>query len=219
MERTKLLLTLAPVVALVVAVAYLQGYWGYYGILVFPYLSFNEILAYSAAPLFGFVLASSLGIFFGILNATTQPPRPTNIVHEVVEVLLLGSLCVSLVYLDRPEKWYVVPLAALGFMVPYLVGKPWVRDRIKEAPSAYLAGIIAVFLVSGTFGWGRSEAQRLAQTKTPSVQALVDGNLVNARLLGKINAYYFFLGSDGKVTQYQESTVKRITYEKLFPGG
>ena len=53
MERTKLLVSVAPVVALVVAVAYLYGYWGYYGLLVFPYLSLNEILGYAAAPFFG----------------------------------------------------------------------------------------------------------------------------------------------------------------------
>jgi len=215
-ERIKLLLTLAPIVALVVAVAYLQGYWGYFNIMVFPYLSFNEMLAYSAVPLFGFLLTTVLGMLWGFLNAETRTARQTNIIREVLDALILGGLCVSLIYFDRPEKWWIVPIAILGFIIPYFIGMPQVRDRIKEAPSAYIAFIIALFLISGTFGWGRSVAQRLLQTKEPNVQVMIDNNQIKARLLGKVNNYYFLLGDDGKITQYPESAVKRITYEKIF---
>lgn len=219
MERIKQLLSVAPVVALVVAIAYLQGYWGYYKILVFPYLSFNEMLAYAAAPLFGFLLTSSIGMFLGALNSTMKPARTFSVVREAVEVVLLGSLCVVLVYLDRPEKLLITPLVVLGLASSHMLDIQWVRERVKNSPNTYLAVLVAVFFVFGSFGWGRSEAQSLAQAKTPTVQVLIEGEVLSTRLLGKINAYYFFLNTEGKVSQYPESAIKRIVYEKSFPGG
>lgn len=219
MDRIKQLLSVAPVVALVVAIAYLQGYWGYYKILVFPYLSFNEMLAYAAAPLFGFLLISSLGMFLGVLKATTKPSQTFSTVREVIEIVLLGSLCVVLVYLDRPEKWLIVPLVVLGFSSSYMLDIQWVRERVKESPNIYFVVLIAVYFVFASFGLGRSEAQSLAQSKTPTVQVLIEGDVINTRLLGKINAYYFFLNAEGKVSQYPEAAIKRIVYEKSFPSG
>jgi hypothetical protein len=216
MERTKLLLTVAPVVALVVAIAYLQGYWGYYKLLVFPYLSFNEILAYAAAPLFGFVLAYSVGLFIGVINEMDKKRQPTSKFQEIAEAMAFVIICALLIYFDRPEKWTFVPvIGVLGFTNHYLE-KDWVRERVKASPNYFLATFISVSLVFGSFGWGRTEAQRLAQNKTPNVQVQVESEVMKVRLLGKISAHYFFLDQDGKVNQYPDSSIKRLTYEMTF---
>ena len=97
MERSKTLLTIAPIVALVVAVAYLQGYWGYYDILVFPYLSFSEMVAYAAAPLFGFLIASFVGMLLGAVNALTQDRKPSSKLKDIIELLMFGTLSTLLI--------------------------------------------------------------------------------------------------------------------------
>ncbi len=82
-----------------------------------------------------------------------------------------------------------------------------------------LVVLVAVYFVFASFGLGRSEAQSLAQTKAPTVHVLIEGDVMSTRLLGKINAYYFFLNAEGKVSQYPEAAIKRIVYEKSFPSG
>lgn len=203
-------------VALIVAVAYLQGYWGYYDLLIFPYLSFNEMVAYAAAPLFGFLLALFGGMIFGALNAITKEQKRSSKFRDVVDVFLFGAVSVLLIYLNRSEKWLFVPLALIFLISIHLLDCEEIRARIKDSPKQFLTGLIIIYLVVGSFGYGRTKAQDLAQNKIPNVQATVDGSLVKTRLIGKISGYYFFLGMDGRVSQHPESTIKLIVYEKIY---
>jgi hypothetical protein len=223
MERAKLLLTLAPFVAVVFSVAYLQGYWGYFDILVFPYLSLSEIIAYSAVPLFGFIVFSIVGTFLGVLHTTSmvsgplqQPPGFRKFFQLMVDLQAV-VLCVLVVILDRPIKWVVLPLVAIGLAFRLAARFEWADGRMRAAPMVSIVGWAALFFVSGTFGWGRFKAINIAQTTAPNIQAKLDDGTVTARLLGKVNTYYFFLGDDGRVTQYPESAVRQITYLESFP--
>jgi H+/Cl- antiporter ClcA len=214
MERTKLLFTVAPIVALVVAVAYLQGYWGYYKLLVFPYLSFNEILAYSAAPLFGFIVSYAGGVLVGVLNALDRPAKPTRPIRDLIDAVIGGTFCVVLVYFDQPEKWFVVPVVTMTLVANHLLESASVRDRIRSSPTVWLSGFLAATFIAGSFGWGRSEAQRLSREKVPNVEIQVEAEVLKLRFLGRLSTHYFFLDDSGNVVQYPESAVKKLVYRK-----
>ena len=121
-----------------------------------------------------------------------------------------------LIYFDRPQKWLFVPLIVIGLVSIHAMDIESIRARIKVSPGSYLAVFITIFMVCGSFGYGRSQAQGLAQNKAANVHVTIESNLLKTRLLGKISSYYFFLGMDGKISQYPESSVKLIVYEKTF---
>lgn len=218
-DRIKTLLTVAPIVALVMAIAYLQGYWGYYDILIFPYLSSSELIAYAAAPLFGFLVSASIGVFLGAINATTNDRKPSSKLRDTLEIIIFIGISVLLIYIDHHLKWIFVPLVVLCFISARILNNEAIRDRVKESPHYYLLTVATLFLVIGSFGYGRSKAQELAETSVHNIQVVIDEKCEKTRFLGKISSYYFFLDLDGKVRQHPESAIKKITYEKLFKKG
>lgn len=218
-ERTKLLLTIAPIVAFVVAVAYLQGYWGYFGILIFPYLSFNELLAYAAAPLFGFLASLSLGVLLGTLNALNSDREPSSKLRDAFEVIFFTGFAGVLIYLDRPEKWLLIPIIAIGLSSYHLLDVATVREQVRKSPLHFLVGLIAAILVAGSFGYGRSQAQTVAIAKHQNVLLSIDGKTMKAKFLGKVDRYYFVLNVENKVAQYPESAIKEIVYDNGASAG
>ncbi|MGB9148879.1 MAG: hypothetical protein WCB36_01380 [Burkholderiales bacterium] len=216
MENSKTFLAIAPIVALVVAVAFLHGYWSFYDILIFPYLTFSEIVAYAAAPLFGFLVFIAIGMFFGVVSALTKDRKPISKVREVLEFLVAGAIIFLLIYFGLPEKWLFVPLVVFALISLHFLDNNFIRQHFKASPRVYLLVLLAIYFVIGSFGYGRYQAEKLRQNKVANVQVNIEGNLANTRLLGKINGYYFFLDMDGRVNQYPETSIKQITYQKLY---
>jgi len=135
MDHAKELLAIAPFVALAIAISYLQGYWGPFEILAFPYLSFQELLAYSAPPLFGFIFFALLGLLFSAVNHVANRGQKKNKTLNRLEDLVVIVFCGVLVYLDRPEKWLFPPLAAV--ILPFLAG---FRSRVMRPWPAAVSG-------------------------------------------------------------------------------
>ncbi|MDO8990587.1 MAG: hypothetical protein Q7U91_13255 [Sideroxyarcus sp.] len=219
MENSKSIFAIAPIVALIVAVAYLQGYWGYYDLLIFPYLSFNEMVAYAAAPLFGFLFAFFVGMLFGTINAFnafSKDRKVSSKLRDWLDLLAFAAISALLLYFNRPEKWVFVPLGLTFLLTLHVLENEFLRVQIKESPKQFVIILITTYLLCGSFGFGRMKAQALAQGKEPNIQATVDGTPIRTRLIGKIDSFYFFLGMDGKVSQHPESAIKLIVYEKSF---
>lgn len=219
MERTKEILALAPFIALAIAITYLHGYWSFFDILAFPYLSFQELLAYSTAPLFGFVFFSLLGVIFGVVNSLARRGKEKSrwiVGVEDAGILMIGAL---LIYLDDPMRWIFIPVIGFGLVVPHLLRTPALESFRQTNPNLVLSSLLVVFLLLGSFGYGRTQAERLLKSTEPNAQVFIETHSEIGKLLGKLGAYYFFLDASRKVNILPESSVKRIEYRKELKHG
>ncbi len=219
MDRVKEILAVAPFVALAIAISYLQGYWGTFEVLAFPYLSFQELLAYSAAPLFGFVLFVLAGVLFGVVNSISRRGKGKN--KWIVRTEDAGMICIVilLIYLDMPEKWLFAPLVVFGLVLPHLLRMQVFVVAQQTNPRLVLSTLLMVLLLFGSFGYGRTQAERLIQRSEPNVQLNIDSRNEVGKLIGKLGTYYFFLSSAGKVNVLPEQSIKRIEYRKELKHG
>ncbi|MFZ2990416.1 hypothetical protein [Ideonella sp.] len=118
MDRLKSIIVVAPFFALAVAVAFIHGYWGAFGVLAFPYLSFQELVAYSAAPVFGFLLFAGAGMMLGAINATASSRSPRSKWLDRLQDIFLVALAAVLVYQKAPYRWVFAPLVVFGALLP-----------------------------------------------------------------------------------------------------
>src|ERR1700690_1066847 len=148
MERLKILLAIAPFAALVIGITYLQGYWGYFGVIVIPYLSFNEILGYAAVPLFGYIFATMFWVLMS--DVLDNSPNRSKIneanaetvkdsgkfgkYRESVFIILYMILCGLLIYVDNASKWIFVPLVAFLIFYPPIWRGSKILARVKAYP-------------------------------------------------------------------------------------
>ncbi|MFC1719564.1 hypothetical protein ACFL00_00305 [Pseudomonadota bacterium] len=215
-DRIKQFLMVAPMAALVVAVAYLQGYWGYFGILIFPYLSFAEVVAYSAAPMFGFFALFIFGGLFGAADGINRADRPKTTrlkIWKVFEATLVLLLCVVIVYLDRPEQWLIVPLGVLGVFGPRLIDILYMEGRFLPTPTHAVVVFFALVLVVGSFGWGRYQAEKLVQKNSSDVSVAIDREKQDLKFVGKAGSYFFFLEENGILLQYPDDSISVIAFD------
>ena len=219
MERAKEILALAPFIAIAIAISYLQGYWGAFEILAFPYLSFQELLAYSTAPLFGFVFFSLVGALLGVISSIAQRGQAKN--KWVVRFENAGflSICALLIYLDLPEKWLVAPIVAFVLIVPDVLRISAFESARQTNPHLVLSALLIVFLLLESFGYGRTQAERLIQKAEPNVQLTLESGTETGKLIGKLGSYYFFLNASSKVNVLPEQSIKRIEYRKELKRG
>lgn len=219
MNHIKELLALAPFVALAIAVTYLHGYWGTFGILALPYLSFQELLTYSAVPLFGFILAGLAGMVFGVLNQLANHGKQRNKWTLILENLAIITFCGVLIYFDVPEKWLFPPLVIFGFIALRILGIPAVQSARDSSPHVVLLPIVAVFLLIGSFGYGRAQAERLVRIKEPNITLSLDTGIEAGKLIGKLGTHYFFINSANHLTVLPERVMRRIEYNKEYKSG
>jgi hypothetical protein len=210
MNRTKEFLTLAPFAALAIAVVYLQGYWGRFDVLAFPYLSFQELLAYSTVPLFGYLFFGLVGVALGLLDSR----KSQNKWSMRITTLLFVILCATLIYFDRPEKWLIAPMVAFGLIAHPLLKNPRMSLLIDKDPVLFLVSFVMCLILIGIFGWGRSEAAKVIKTEEPNVRLILDSNTETGKLLGKLGSYYFLLNASNAVIQLPEKAIQRIEYIK-----
>ena len=210
MDRTKEYLTLAPFAALAIAVAYLQGYWGRFEVLAFPYLSFQELLAYSTVPFFGFLLFCIVGVFIGVLDSD----KPTNKWRIRLWTSLFVIVSAAMIYFNRPEKWFVVPMILIALVGPRIMRHPKIRAVRDKSPVLVLVLYLMVILLIGTFGWGKTEADRRIKDESHSVRLTLDSGTETGKLLGKLGGYYFLLNASNSVVQLPEKAIQRIEYIK-----
>lgn len=218
MDRAKELLALAPFVALVIAITYLQGYWGVFGILPFPYLSFQELLAYSAAPLFGFLFFVISGALFGVLSAVVRREEEKRRWVAILENSIALLFCGTLIYFDVPDKWLFTPLIIVGLCVPPIFRLPALQAVKDTRPQTAISVLVMLFLVAGSFGYGRSKAVTLVRAKEPNIHLTVGSNAEEGKLIGKLGAYYFVVNSSERVTVIPEQTITRIEYRNDLRG-
>lgn len=219
MKRITDLLAIAPFAGLVIAVTYLQGYWGRFEVLAFPYLGFQELLAYSAAPLFGFILFGLGGMALAVLNHLGAQRQPRSRWKIILENVIVVSFCSVLIYLDVPEKWLFPPLVLFWFVAGRVLDIPAVSSARESSPNVVLSLLVSGFLLVGSFGYGRSQAERLVHTKEPNVALYLDAGTETGKLIGRLGTHYFFLNSANRVTVLPEQVLKRIEYTKEQKSG
>jgi hypothetical protein len=215
MERIKSILAVAPFVALAVAVTYLHGYWGYFGILAFPYLNFQELIAYSAAPIFGFLLSVAVGAFLGALNALSSTREPRSRRLELLQDAFTLVVAAALVYQEIPFRWLFAPMAVIGVFLPPLFRSESLQ-KLKEAyPALPATTVIATIMLIGSFGYGRSLAEQLQKSTGFNARITWDtGALEEVKLIGRLGSHYFYLDNSKLVNLRAEQYVKRIQYLK-----
>lgn len=220
MERLKDLLVVAPFMALAVAVTYLQGYWGAFDVLPFPYLSFQELLAYSAAPIFGFLFFAGIGILAGALNATTSGYRRPAKWAEWFQDAVFVAVAVLLIYLEIPYRWIFAPLVLMGAILPSLFRSEPLQKLKETHPATPLVAVVMIFMLVGSFGYGRSRAEELQQTILPNARVTWDsGADEEIKMIGRLGGHYFYLDGAGQVNVRGEQYLKRIQYIRAKKGG
>src|SRR3569832_886584 len=222
-QKLPTFLAIAPIATLGIAIAYLQGYWGYLGIFVLPYLSFNEMLAYAVAPLMVvavIILGMGVGAIQGFTQGTGRPGArlgyiPSAVIGATGEIGLVAITLMAFFY-SIPGKWIGFTLAAFS---PVLFLTLLALTKLRLAHRGSLSAIyiaIALLLYVATlgfsFGVGDAKAQLLATKQQATVDVDVSGEIFRTKLVGKVSSYNFFLGPDGKVTQYPEASIRRIIY-------
>jgi hypothetical protein len=209
MNKLKEILTLSPFIGLAIAISYLQGYWGAFDILAIPYLSFQELLSYSTAPLFGFVVVSTVGaVLGGISSRKGTKPRWISI-SEDIGIFLIAAL---LIYLDRPEKWLFLSVGVMIFCVTYFREIPALNTAAETHPQAVLIAFVIIFLLTGSFGYGRTKAEQVKVDTPLNVSILSEIGNAEGKMLGKLGSYYFYLDRYNKVQIMPERLIKRIQY-------
>lgn len=216
-------LAIAPVATLGIAVAYLQGYWGYFDIFVLPYLSFNEMLPYAVAPL-SFIVALVVGFGAGAVQAykpkagwrTFNARNIVRVKSSVIPAALFAAATVTAVFFSLPGKWVLLTAAAIPLLS--LLGPPALRMlqsagiNSSTAKHIMIAIQLYVIILGVSLASGELKAALLTGERQANVDVDVNGEIFRAKLVGKISSYYFFLGPDGNITQYPEASIRRIIY-------
>jgi hypothetical protein len=218
MDRAKSLLTLAPLVALGLATTFLQGYWGSFEILPFPYLTLQELLAYSAVPFFGFVFFFLVGWATRAVEDASPPTHRRSRWVGALVVVLFVTYCGALLYTGLPEQWLYIPLLVAGLTFSSLRRTRAFKDAHAADPTAVLAASFMLFALVGSYGYGRMSAERLIQSGKPNAVLTIESSTDPVRLVGKLGTYYFFLDQADRLNVAPEQSVKRITYMREHRG-
>jgi len=217
MDRIKTILALAPFVAIAIAITFLQGYWGTFGILAFPYLSLQELIAYSAAPLFGFIIFVIFGISLGVISAIeseskiNQRSSKNKWLQRVEDISLLLIVIIVIVY-DRPEKWLLVPFMIMLKLLPITLDLQFIKRGIQANAALTLSAVVMVFLLICSLGYGRMNAEKLIRLAEPNASITFESKTESGKFIGKLGGYYFLLATAGRVHIYPENEIKKIEY-------
>lgn len=216
MERTKYLVALAPFIALALASTFLQGYWGTFGVFPFPYLSFQELLTYSAAPFFGFILFFLIGWAARSLDDKPHSHHQRSHWPQALIGILLIIFCGALLYFDQPEKWLYTPMVAIGLVSFAIRNTSPLRAAQANNPTIILAAWLMIFASAGAYGYGRMSAERIVQLAEPNAMLTIESRTDPVQLIGKLGTYYFFLDKTKRLNVVPEQSVKRIKYQKIL---
>ena len=192
---------------------YQWGYWGYFYVNIFQYISLSEILMDSIIPL-GTVSISCLVV----LVLRSSPKLPTGRVLpagggrntrvgvwlnkiKILLLLLYLSLCgATLVFLDQPYN-IAMFLILVGMPIPFILSETGLGKNVIK--NDFLRDSVIIYVVTITsisYGDGAMNAASIIKGDAYS-EARVNDETVTFKFLGQIAGSVFLLKEDNKTVE------------------
>jgi len=103
---------------------------------------------------------------------------------------------------------------ALGLITSPVLRLPAIQAARENNPHLVLSAFVMMFLLLGSFGYGRVQAEHLIRDKELNAQITLEAGVESGKLLGKLGSHYFLLNASNRVSVFPEQSIKRIEYRK-----
>ncbi|KAF5052763.1 hypothetical protein DSECCO2_405480 [anaerobic digester metagenome] len=122
-------------------------------------------------------------------------------------------LAILLVCLEIPIRWFISPIVLTGILSSYFLNSKlaqYFENKQKNLPQL---AILSLFILIGSFGYGRSEAEDLLIKKDSTAEITFSTNSkIKAKIIGKLGNHYFYLDDENFVNETKESNITYIKH-------
>ncbi|AFY59923.1 hypothetical protein [Synechococcus sp. PCC 6312] len=203
----------------------LYGYWQPFGINPIPYLSFQQLVAYSVVPLFDLtvigsllILGLNLSLFYSPNAIRKRETEPES--YELSRSLIFGFVLITSIILtiirgvrgDTGWWYFLVILIFLGY-IHFSDRGIFTPLPFKNQFQALLVIFAFIVLFQGYIS-GSADANKLLDLSSPSNATLiVEKKIEEVKLIGKLDNMYYILDKDISVIAIPEKEVSRVKYK------
>jgi hypothetical protein len=223
MKKIEDFIKLSTLTGLSLGIFYLYGYWQWFGILPFPYLSVEQLIGYSAPPFFSFGV---IFIFLIILSFLFQEPIGTSDTDKdarvskvaslfflVMGLFILGILLLDLFSIGSPIRWLLLPVLVT---VPLIFLGNWIANKKNLSPSTVLLfnfGIFCLFVLGLSWSLGLADADNISRaTSQPNAILKIQGETNPVKFLGRLGESVFYLDEAQHIIERSADSVEVVEH-------
>ncbi|MET0061795.1 MAG: hypothetical protein ABW176_05815 [Candidatus Thiodiazotropha endolucinida] len=193
---------LAPY-ALTVSTLYLLGYWSTFGINIFEYLTFSEVIKITIQQLISYGLPLVIGVFIfeiyiGPPFRKIYPPGEGAKLPEAkffrfffnILIPFTIALCAIIFYSGKfANPWLVAGTISAPAIATTMYGSTIISNALKGQPILIAMVYALTVILVLSYGWGKNEALTI---KASSVNTLIEEDSDRKRYLGRTSGHVFF---------------------------
>lgn len=220
MERIKIVLAIAPLGALALAVTYLLGYWQAFDIFPLPYLSFPQILSYSAIPFFGIVLSMLFGYSCSkfetlIFSLNEEDLHREGNYRDLIVFIFLASGAFLLFY-GIPAGWFNVTVGLLILVPNRLMRHDSIKNLVKGKERYVEYAWFVMLVLIFTWVYGRITARHIGFEVKPDAVCVISGQSESVWWVGSLGDQAFFLDKNRQINMIPISDINRVKWLKTY---
>jgi hypothetical protein len=203
-DRISKILLLIPPYSILIAVCYLNGYWGSFHIDIFSYLTASDIALYAISPMLGVGFILLISILLAHLDDVRNTHTGNNISIKELIIYAMTLLFIIFFTLFSWSAFYIITPILFSLIMAFSLAKsgifdsyiPLLRNRI------FVLFVLTLFPFE-SYGYGVKQAMMIKNGEeytyiSRPIKDLNSNRIDNVRYLGKAGSLFIFyiIGAD-----------------------